>query len=372
MSRRACLAELRSTRSAPEPILRLSASQALRQHAAVDARRPRRARGRVPHHRRAVGLAARPRCCACWPAWRRPATATSCCAAQRINDLPPNRRPTCLVFQSLALFPHQHGGREHRVPAQDEGRRGRGPRGAGAGTDAHGAAARELLTARTSRNARAASGSASRWPAPSPTTRRSCSSTSRCRRIDYKLKKVLEKELKDIHKETGKTFIYITHSLEEAMVMSDRIGVMRAGRLVQVGTPEEIYTRPADRFVSEFMGDVNVDHRSCPRPTAALEGVDVAGHFRVAGDGARARAIIVDPAGVPALRRDPGRGRQRRSPGTALQRVLAGLAHAVPGARRRQGLRASSVSRRAAWRRRLDRPRDCSAGTPPTRSSSAG
>ena len=62
--------------------------------------------------------------------------------------------------------------------------------------------------------------------------------------IDYKLRKTLEKELKDIHRETGKTFIYITHSLEEAMVMSDRIGVMRGGRLVQVGTPEEIYTAP--------------------------------------------------------------------------------------------------------------------------------
>ena len=76
--------------------------------------------------------------------------------------------------------------------------------------------------------------------------------------IDYKLRKTLEKELKDIHRETGKTFIYITHSLEEAMVMSDRIGVMRAGKLVQVGTPEEIYSAPRDKFVSEFMGDVNV------------------------------------------------------------------------------------------------------------------
>ena len=56
--------------------------------------------------------------------------------------------------------------------------------------------------------------------------------------IDYKLRKTLEKELKDIHRETDKTFVYITHSLEEAMVMSDRIGVMRAGRLVQVGTPQ--------------------------------------------------------------------------------------------------------------------------------------
>ena len=64
--------------------------------------------------------------------------------------------------------------------------------------------------------------------------------------IDYKLRKTLEKELKDIHRETGKTFIYITHSLEEAMVMSDRIGVMRDGKLVQVGTPHEIYTAPRD------------------------------------------------------------------------------------------------------------------------------
>ena len=76
--------------------------------------------------------------------------------------------------------------------------------------------------------------------------------------IDYKLRKTLEKELKDIHRETGKTFIYITHSLEEAMVMSDRIGVMRGGRLVQVGSPEQIYTQPQDKFVSEFMGEVNV------------------------------------------------------------------------------------------------------------------
>ena len=47
-----------------------------------------------------------------------------------------------------------------------------------------------------------------------------------------------------MHRETGKTFVYITHTLEEAMVMSDRIGVMRAGRFEQVGTPDEIYARP--------------------------------------------------------------------------------------------------------------------------------
>jgi len=76
--------------------------------------------------------------------------------------------------------------------------------------------------------------------------------------LDYKLRKVLEKELKDIHRETGKTFVYITHSLEEAMVMSDRIGVMNKGRFVQIGTPNQIYGNPTNRFVSEFMGEVNV------------------------------------------------------------------------------------------------------------------
>ena len=76
--------------------------------------------------------------------------------------------------------------------------------------------------------------------------------------LDYKLRKTLEKELKDIHRETKKTFVYITHSLEEAMVMSDRISVMRAGKFVQVGTPQEIYSAPSSKFVSEFIGDVNV------------------------------------------------------------------------------------------------------------------
>ena len=68
--------------------------------------------------------------------------------------------------------------------------------------------------------------------------------------IDYKLRKTLEKELKDIHRETHKTFIYITHSLEEAMVMSDRIGVMRDGKLVQVGTPQRDLHRAARRSSS--------------------------------------------------------------------------------------------------------------------------
>ena len=72
--------------------------------------------------------------------------------------------------------------------------------------------------------------------------------------IDYRLRKILEMEMKDLNRETGKTFVYITHSLEEAMVMSDRIAVMREGEIVQLGDPLTIYSAPASRFVAEFMG----------------------------------------------------------------------------------------------------------------------
>ena len=76
--------------------------------------------------------------------------------------------------------------------------------------------------------------------------------------IDYRFRKTLEVELKELHQRTGRTFVYITHSLEEAMVMSDRIAIMQAGALVQIGTPSEIYARPANRFVASFMGEVNI------------------------------------------------------------------------------------------------------------------
>ena len=55
----------------------------------------------------------------------------------------------------------------------------------------------------------------------------------------------------------GITFIYVTHDQEEALTMSNRIGVMNQGRLLQVGPPEEIYERPADRFVAGFIGETN-------------------------------------------------------------------------------------------------------------------
>ncbi|HXV23000.1 MAG TPA: ABC transporter ATP-binding protein [Alphaproteobacteria bacterium] len=176
---------------------------------------------------------------------------------ERINDVPANRRPTCMVFQSLALFPHRTVGqniefamkirgvapKERRARAfelMDLLRLSHSYYGRGVGQISGGERQRVAL-------ARAFAYDPQILFFDEPLSA-----------IDYKLRKTLEKELKDIHRESGKTFVYITHSLEEAMVMSDRIGVMRSGRLVQVGSPHEIYTAPRDKFVSEFMGEVNV------------------------------------------------------------------------------------------------------------------
>jgi spermidine/putrescine transport system ATP-binding protein len=175
----------------------------------------------------------------------------------RINDLPANRRPTCMVFQSLALFPHRSVGQNIEFPLKIRGE-------APAKRKERALELMELLRLPAdyyAKNVTKCSGgerqrvALARALAYDPEILFFDEPLSA---IDYKLRKTLEKELKDIHRETGKTFVYITHSLEEAMVMSDRIGVMRDGRLVQVGTPQEIYTAPKTRFVSEFVGDVNV------------------------------------------------------------------------------------------------------------------
>ncbi|SFR37011.1 spermidine/putrescine transport system ATP-binding protein [Yoonia tamlensis] len=75
--------------------------------------------------------------------------------------------------------------------------------------------------------------------------------------LDLKLRKEMQSELKRLQTETGITFIFVTHDQEEALTMSDRIGVMSRGALLQVGTPHEIYENPADRFVADFIGETN-------------------------------------------------------------------------------------------------------------------
>jgi spermidine/putrescine transport system ATP-binding protein len=75
--------------------------------------------------------------------------------------------------------------------------------------------------------------------------------------LDLKLRKEMQLELKALQQQLGITFIYVTHDQEEAMTMSDRIAVMSNGKVKQMGTPVEIYERPANRFVADFIGESN-------------------------------------------------------------------------------------------------------------------
>jgi spermidine/putrescine transport system ATP-binding protein len=174
-----------------------------------------------------------------------------------INDVPANQRPTCMVFQSLALFPHKSVGQNIEFSLKIKG----------IGAAERRARALELLAQ-------------VHLPAEYYGKRvQECSGGERQRvalaralafdpeilffdeplsALDFRLRKLLEKELKDIHRASGKTFVYITHSLEEAMVMSDRIGILQKGKFVQIGTPDDIYGRPVNRFVSQFIGEVNM------------------------------------------------------------------------------------------------------------------
>ncbi|HEX5078686.1 MAG TPA: ABC transporter ATP-binding protein [Geminicoccaceae bacterium] len=172
-----------------------------------------------------------------------------------ISALPPYRRPVNMVFQSYALFPHMTvagnigfglemlGRQKAEVAAavdqmlrlvQMEGLRNRRPGQLSGGQQQRVALARAL--------------------APRP---RVLLLDEPLSALDLKLRKEMQIELKRLQHETGITFIFVTHDQGEALTMSDRIAVMSDGRLLQTGTPREIYDRPADRFVANFIGETN-------------------------------------------------------------------------------------------------------------------
>ena len=76
--------------------------------------------------------------------------------------------------------------------------------------------------------------------------------------LDAKLRRTLKVELKALQERVGITFLYVTHDQEEALTMSDRLAVMNAGRIVQIGTPRDVYEEPADTYVADFLGASNL------------------------------------------------------------------------------------------------------------------
>ena len=174
---------------------------------------------------------------------------------QRVDRLPPHKRNVNTVFQSYALFPHMtvdenvaFGLKMARVDKADTGKRvlealrlvgldefgERFPNQLSGGQQQRVAVARALVRRPTVLLLDEPLGA-----------------------LDLKLRKRLQVELSQIHREVGTTFVYVTHDQEEAMAMADQIAVMNAGRIEQVGAPAEIYGRPRSRFVADFIGESN-------------------------------------------------------------------------------------------------------------------
>ncbi|MEU4405079.1 ABC transporter ATP-binding protein [Streptosporangium sp. NPDC023963] len=175
---------------------------------------------------------------------------------QDVTDVPPNKRDVNMVFQSYALFPHMNvwenvafGLRRKKVADAEikrrvgeileivdlTGREKRRPREMSGGQQQRVALARALVN-----------------------NPRALLLDEPLGALDLKLRQAMQIELKRIQREVGITFVYVTHDQSEALTMSDRIAVMNDGQVEQLGTPREIYERPATAFVAGFIGTSNL------------------------------------------------------------------------------------------------------------------
>jgi len=177
-------------------------------------------------------------------------------AGERLDSQPPYRRPVNTVFQHYALFPHMtveenvgYGLRVAQRPADEIQRR----------------VGDALAKVKMSAYAKAKPSKISGGQQQRIALARALVNRPRLllldeplSALDANLRRQMQVELKALQREVGITFIFVTHDQEEAMVMSDRIALLRSGELEQVASPREIYSRPATAYTAQFIGHTNL------------------------------------------------------------------------------------------------------------------
>lgn len=172
-----------------------------------------------------------------------------------ISHLPPFKRPVNTVFQSYALFPHMTVAQNIGFGLEMLGR----PRAETESTVAEMLRLVRMEDLARRRTSQISGGQQQRVAlaralAPRPKVLLLDEPLSA---LDYKLRKDMQVELKRLQNETGITFVFVTHDQEEALTMSDRLAVMNNGRILQTGPPRTIYDHPDERFVADFIGNIN-------------------------------------------------------------------------------------------------------------------
>ncbi|MEI4800575.1 ABC transporter ATP-binding protein [Bacillus sp. NPDC077411] len=175
---------------------------------------------------------------------------------ETINDLPPYKRHMNLVFQHYALFPHmtvekniRFGLKMQKVSEAEQQERAE-----------EAIRLTQLTEFRNRKPAKLSGGQQQRVAIARAIVNnpRVLLLDEPLGALDFKLRKDLQRELKNLQRNLGITFIYVTHDQEEAMSMSDRIVVMNKGHIEQIGTPKEIYHKPETLFVATFIGENNI------------------------------------------------------------------------------------------------------------------
>jgi spermidine/putrescine transport system ATP-binding protein len=174
---------------------------------------------------------------------------------QPVEHLPPYQRPVNTVFQSYALFPHMTVAQNIAFGLEMRRR----PQAEIDATVGEMLALVKMSGLDSRRPAQLSGGQQQRVALARALANhpRVLLLDEPLSALDLKLRQGMRNELKALQRRTGITFVFVTHDQEEALTMSDRIAVMNNGRILQIGSPREIYDHPSERFVASFIGDTN-------------------------------------------------------------------------------------------------------------------